>query len=506
VALRRFLYFSAATTGASIMIIQILGAKMLAPYIGTSHFVWTAQIAITMMALAAGYYAGGWLVDRSHALSRIYTSILVAAIYLSVAILFIEPIAYWCLRYKLAVGSLLTSAFLFFVPLALLAMVGPFMVRVLTDTVQAVGGNIGRLTAISTLGSFVGTVLTGYVVIPYLPNSTTMFLTSILLMTIVAAYFLIWNKDNVQRTVVGMVITFGLLFGYGAISREAQMSNASEKFRGNSNFGLLQVMENKYGTRRFYLNDFLTQNTYDPIEKKSVSAFTYMLHDLARSYSTNVQDVLCIGLGVGIVPMQFAREGATVDVVEINRAVVPVATRFFDFDASKLNLVIGDGRYFLNATKKQYDAIILDAFLGDSSPAHLMTRESFQSMQRLLKPGGTLVINSFGNFDQGRDFFTASLDKTLQAVFKHVRIHSAGNGNVYFVASDQPELAIVRTPDFEQIHSSCREQARSAFNTVMKTNPSSGQILTDDHNPVDFFDSQNREEWRRQMALSMRSN
>ena len=65
VAQRRYFYFTAAVTGGAIMIVEILGAKMLSPYIGTSHFVWTAQIAVTLIALALGYYVGGWLVDRS---------------------------------------------------------------------------------------------------------------------------------------------------------------------------------------------------------------------------------------------------------------------------------------------------------------------------------------------------------------------------------------------------------------------------------------------------------
>src|SRR5687768_18614815 len=104
------------------MIVEILGAKMLAPYFGTSHFVWTAQIAITLVALAAGYYAGGRLVDRSPRPERMYLGILVAAIYLCLAILLVRPLAYWCLQFNLAAGSLLASAFLFFIPLALLAM------------------------------------------------------------------------------------------------------------------------------------------------------------------------------------------------------------------------------------------------------------------------------------------------------------------------------------------------------------------------------------------------
>ena len=65
VGLHRFLLFTAAVTGASIMIVEILGAKMLAPYVGTSHFVWTAQIGVTLVALALGYFVGGRIADRS---------------------------------------------------------------------------------------------------------------------------------------------------------------------------------------------------------------------------------------------------------------------------------------------------------------------------------------------------------------------------------------------------------------------------------------------------------
>src|SRR5438094_4770289 len=127
--LRPYLYFTAAVTGAAVMIVEILGAKMLAPYVGTSHFVWTAQIAVTLMALAVGYYAGGRLADKSPKLGRVYGCIVLAAIYLSLSVLIVRPVAYWCLDFRLALGSLLASTFLFFVPLSLLAMVGPFFVR-----------------------------------------------------------------------------------------------------------------------------------------------------------------------------------------------------------------------------------------------------------------------------------------------------------------------------------------------------------------------------------------
>ena len=119
-----YLHLTAAVTGAAIMIVEILGAKMLSPFIGLSHFVWTAQIAVTLVALACGYYIGGRLADRSQNPGRLYSAILAAAGYLVLTVLVCEPVAYWCLDFKLALGSLLASAFLFFVPLALLAKIG----------------------------------------------------------------------------------------------------------------------------------------------------------------------------------------------------------------------------------------------------------------------------------------------------------------------------------------------------------------------------------------------
>src|SRR6185295_8306686 len=113
-----------------------------------------------------------------------------------------EPVAYGCLKFELAVGSLLASGFLFFVPLSLLAMVGPFLIRMLTLSVSNVGGNAGRLTALSTLGSFVGTVLIGYVLIPLLPNSTTMYLTAVVLMMISGGYFFSTRSRGGNKTAI----------------------------------------------------------------------------------------------------------------------------------------------------------------------------------------------------------------------------------------------------------------------------------------------------------------
>lgn len=512
--LRRYLYFTAAVTGAAILIVEILGAKMLSPYFGTSHFVWTAQITVTLISLAAGYYAGGWLADRSPDLRRMYLAILAAAIYLAISVSLCRPVSFACLKQKLAVGSLLASLFLFFPPLTLLAMVGPFLVRNFTQNLQTVGGQVGRVSALSTLGSVGGTLLIGYAVIPYLPNSLSMYLTAVGLMAVALAYFYLLNpkpwRAPAQVSVVGALL-IGLAAGYSGVRQDLNLSipGYEELERRNSNFGQMLVIQHTNLPHRVYLNDWLTQNTYDPLEKKSTSMFTWMLHGLAQAYTPKIERALCIGLGVGIVPMQLARDGAQVDVVEINPEMPGVAQRHFDFDPAKVRLFLDDGRHFLNAAAQpdgpRYDTIILDAFLGDSSPSHLMSREAFAAMRKLLRPGGTLVINSFGELEPSRNFFTASLELTLQAVFKSVRIHTAFGGNVLLVASDTPELAFVRQPDLSEVHPRALGATRVALENVVTSPPSKHRIrvLTDDYNPVEFYDAVNREFFRRNMVQGM---
>lgn len=503
--LRRYLFLTAATTGAGIMIVEILGAKMLAPYFGTSHFVWTAQIAVTLLALASGYYLGGRWVDRSAQLARLYTAIVAAAAYLALTVAAVKQISFACLEAGLAAGSLLAALILYFVPLCLLAMTGPFLVRVITTSLAGVGGNVGRLTAISTLGSVAGTLLIGYVLIPFLPNSLTMYLTALGLMLLAAGYYAAWAPRRKAAATVALLM---LLTAAGAWATQRTEGFATqyvdEIFRANSNFGLLQVLQVKDSPRRYYLNDFLTQNTYDTNRHQGLSMFTYALHSLARGYAPKVDDVLCIGMGIGLVPMDFAREGARVEVVEINPAIVPVAQKFFDLDPTKFTLHIGDGRQFLNETTNRYDAVVLDAFLGDSSPSHLMTREAFEAIRHVLRMDGVLVINAFADPDPGNDFFAASLSKTLTAVFPTVRIHRGNSGNTLYVGSLRTNAEPLREPDYAAMHPAVTEQVREAFRTLRETDPAHGRVLTDDFNPVEFFDARNREKTRLALAQGMK--
>jgi spermidine synthase len=505
-AQRRYLFFTAAVTGAAIMIVEILGAKMLAPYVGTSHFVWTAQIAVTLVALAGGYYLGGRWADRSPKIHLLFFAIFAAALYLIGAAMTVERVALACLRFSLPVGSLLASSLLFFVPLALLAMTGPFLVKVLTSALQSVGGSMGRLTAVSTLGSFAGTILIGYVLIPLLPNSLTMIFTAGVLILTAAGYLVIWGTGRASKVAALLALMLGSAGGWGMSSPDLlDTSGHREICRVNSNFGQLQIFESKTEPYRYFLNDYLTQGSCDTDRRQSIGSWSYLLHELARAYTPALHDALVIGLGAGLVPMQFADEGTRVDVVEINPAVAPLAEKYFFFQPQRVNLTLGDGRQFLNACQKKYDAVILDTFLGDSGPTHLMTQETFAIIRERLRPEGVLVINCWGDFDPGKDFLVASVYKTLSTVFAEVQIHSRTNtGNVFIMASPAP-LVLHRPPTFDGIHPESRANTEQTFSRVVQVDPAHGIVLTDDYNPLEYRDAANREEQRRAMVLSMQA-
>ncbi|MEI6874757.1 MAG: fused MFS/spermidine synthase, partial [Spirochaetota bacterium] len=199
-----YLYATACVAGAAIMIVEILGAKMLAPFFGTSHFVWTAQIAVTLAALALGYYAGGRIADRFTSLAWLYLAIMLAALALISTVAVREWLAYGLLPLPLALGSLLASACLFFVPLFLLAMTGPFLVRTTARSLLGIGGTVGRVSSVSTIGSFIGTAVIGYLLIPLLPNATTMYGTATILILLSGGYFLAWGRRR------GRVLGLGL--------------------------------------------------------------------------------------------------------------------------------------------------------------------------------------------------------------------------------------------------------------------------------------------------------
>lgn len=162
--MRLTIYTLAFVGGFVIMSLELLGGRVLAPYFGSSIYVWGSIITVFMLSLSLGYLFGGQLSLKHPSLKRFGIIFLVAGVALYPLVYFSEPAMAWIFvrvedpRY----GSLLASAMLFIVPTAILGMISPYAVRLLVVSIEESGRIAGRLYFTSTLGSALGTLATSF--------------------------------------------------------------------------------------------------------------------------------------------------------------------------------------------------------------------------------------------------------------------------------------------------------------------------------------------------------
>lgn len=159
-----FIYLLAFTSGFSIMCIELLAGRILAPFFGSSVHIWGSIITVFMLSLSFGYLLGGKLSTHSASLKR-YGSIFIIA---GITLLPIVTSSTWLMesifltiedsRY----GSLLASTALFFIPTIILGMLSPYSVRLLVNNSNESGQVAGKLYFVSTLGSALGTIMTSF--------------------------------------------------------------------------------------------------------------------------------------------------------------------------------------------------------------------------------------------------------------------------------------------------------------------------------------------------------
>lgn len=159
------LYLTSFLCGATIMVLEILGFRLLPPYFGSSISVWGSLLGVVMVALSIGYYAGGWLADRTPHPGVLYLMVLVAAGYTLLVLVTYRDFLQFAMRFDLVTGSLVASLLLFAIPMAALGTVSPFIIRLLARE-GAVGTVAGHVYAVSTVGSIAGTFLTSFYLIP----------------------------------------------------------------------------------------------------------------------------------------------------------------------------------------------------------------------------------------------------------------------------------------------------------------------------------------------------
>ncbi|NOY46593.1 MAG: hypothetical protein GXP50_14255, partial [Deltaproteobacteria bacterium] len=249
-----FLYFTAFVCGAMIMVVEILGARVLGPLFGVGLFVWTAQIAVAMVALAAGYALGGYLTDRTASADVLFWLIAAAG----AALLGVAPVKSavlkWGVGFGLRGGTLLSSAALFGLPLLFLGCVSPGVIRLAARRVERVGRTAGGVYALSTLGSVFGTVLTGFVLIGLWGVSKIFAVVGAVLLAVSAIHFFLtrrWLKGGALGLLAVLALagpSFGAEVG---LSRELPSGTVATLVHARSGlYGDVRVIDYRYQSLR----------------------------------------------------------------------------------------------------------------------------------------------------------------------------------------------------------------------------------------------------------------
>ena len=371
--LRWYLILTAALCGALVMVIQVLGSRAIGPFFGVSLFVWTSLITVTLVALAAGYAFGGWLADRRSSPDYLYAIILIAGLLTAATPLFKIAALKACLPLGLRVGSL-ASAFLLFGPaLFLLGCVSPYVVRIAAREIKNIGRTVGNLSAISTAGSFIGTLATGFFLIAYLGVNRIFMLAGFLLIALSVGYFVLFRRQWALAAL--LVVPFLLVPAERETAKVlADGTRVQLTAQRDSFYGDLRVVDYSGPQQRTreLLIDGLVQGGIDLASGQSIYEYAYLMQFLPYALNPGGKNCLVVGLGAGIVPSWYAAQGIQTEVVDIDPKVAGLAQQYFGFDKN-IAVHVEDARYFLNRSTHRYDYVVLDVFNGDTTPGHVLS-------------------------------------------------------------------------------------------------------------------------------------
>ncbi len=486
-----WLYCTVFITGGAIMVIELLGTRIIAPFYGSSLYVWTSVIAVTLMALAVGYFLGGFLADHAQ---RIGLSLVIAGAGLLTMLIpwLAQPVLLATNSLGLRLGSF-TSTFVLFTPsLLLLGMISPFAVKLATDSLDGVGLNTGSIYAVSTVGSVIGTLLLGFFLFPAIGTREIFVAIGVLLLLVALTAFVVERKIALRKSNALPVVALtaiGLLFALlGSHAESEAESDYITRFEQESMYGWIRVIDNPQENFRVLTMDSsiigaASLNT-------GQNALTYQrVVNLLPDLRPGMERALLIGQGAGHMAMNLSRMGVVTDTIEIDPAIAFAATEYFGYQPSGATL-IGDARYETKRLTHEYDLIILDVFTGGAEPFHLLTREYLSELHALLREGGLLAVNFVAFYDSGNNPALASVALTLNEVFTQQRVFVSEPGidfNDYIFLASDAELEMDRA-------SPMNREWFAEHGVALNT--SEGVLLTDNLNPLEKLQVRKSEHYR----------
>lgn len=407
-------------TGAAVMVLELLGSRILAPFVGSSLLVWTNLIGIILASLSFGYWLGGRLADRATRLAMVgYILTLAAAAIAGIRLLY-EPVLVALQHTTLALHwqALFGGIILFSLPSIMLAMVSPYAVRLTLSQINSSGRTVGQLSALATLGSIIGTFGAGLWLIPTFGTKTLLVLLGAMLLTLALPVVVSQKRGLALWLAVVALITFA--------ARTAPYLLVTEFDTPYSHIWIHNgATANGRTVRYFRQNHDYSSGMY--LDDPTALVFQYtQVYDLAFAYQPDITHSLLIGGAAYSYPKNYlaAHPAATIDVVEIDPAVTLLAKKYFALkDDPRLRIFHQDARIFINSATDTYDAVFIDAFNSETIPFHLTTVEVAARLRRLVSDKGMVVMNIIASLRGENSRFLWAEYATYKTRFPFVTVY-----------------------------------------------------------------------------------
>jgi spermidine synthase len=491
---RRLLLPLVFVSGIASLGIEIGASRLLAPYFGTSLYVWAVLIGLVLVYLSAGYVIGGRLADRYPRPDLLFQITAWAGLWIGVIPLVSYPIllasqqGFRDLSVGLVAGTLVAVVLLFAVPVILLGCVSPFAIRLLLKDVETGGNTAGRVYALSTAGSILGTFLPAFWLIPTFGTRPT--LEGFGLVLVVISVVGLWPRRRLYASFALAVIVAWIFLPSGIKPPEV----GSLVYERESAYNYIQVVQ--VGSRTELIlnegqaihsvydsgNDPLTHGYWD--ELLVAGAFRP-----APAGAAPPRSLAILGLAGGTSARQYRvayGDGVDITGVEIDPDILAAGHRYFHLGDARAHEVVGDARYWLDTQAAKYDVVILDAYRQPYIPFQLTTKEFFQQVRDHLSPGGVAAVNVGRTATDYR--LVAAIAITMATVYTNVFLVDDPNSpNTLVYGTTTPMTVDAITQNLSGLSSPVAAQAAQDVLAGSSLRPSTyrGQAYTDDLAPVE---------------------
>lgn len=399
---KKLLLIVSFVEGAAVMIIELLGAKIVAPFYGTSMYVWASVLGVTLIALSGGYFVGGSVSNKYKDKSPLFAILAVGAILTIIAPRIAPTIMMATSDLGVRIGSLISVSMYLLPPIFCMGMVSPIIIQLINPSQENAGQTAGTIYALSTVGGILATFLAGFVLIPELGIRTTATFTGLALI-VVSAIGMLGRKQKTQAILTLGLFVFSIPFVY---SKPTADSAITVQYQSSGILGEWTVVDHKgfakdgrpVNTRQLLLNGIDQTFTNVGIEPFSVWRYPHKVTALAGIKPAKSKALL-LGMGGGSIAYNLIRLGFELDIVELDERIPFIAEKWFGYDPTSANLIIDDARHYIRYTPKKYDVVILDIVNGEVQPSHMFTQEGLKELKAALNDDALVIVNFQGQLD-----------------------------------------------------------------------------------------------------------